>query len=95
LAEALCRHAHAVVLTGATASKIQAALDICPAFASSDLCVQTADTLEQAVRTARALAEVGGCVLLSPACASFDAFRNFAERGNAFKRIVLSLDTEN
>lgn len=95
LAEALCRHAHAVVLTGATASKIQAALDVCPAFASSDLRVQTADTLEQAVRTARALAEVGGCVLLSPACASFDAFRNFAERGNAFKRIVLSLDTEN
>ena len=42
-----------------------------------------------AVTLARTLAREGDCVLLSPASASFDAFKNFAQRGNTFKKIVM------
>jgi len=44
--------------------------------------------LAEAVRVARDGARPGDCVLLSPACASFDMFRNFEHRGNVFKQIV-------
>ena len=91
LAKTLCERARAVVLTGATAQKIHDALLTCPAFSSSRLIVRRADTFEEAVHTAAALANEGDAVLLSPACASFDAFRDFEERGNTFKRIVLEL----
>jgi len=47
--------------------------------------------LEEAVSTAAKVAGRGQVVLLSPGCASFDAFRNFAERGDRFKELVLQL----
>jgi UDP-N-acetylmuramoylalanine--D-glutamate ligase len=50
------------------------------------------ETLERAVRHARRLAQPGEIVLLSPACASYDQFRNFEERGDAFRRIVEGLE---
>jgi len=53
--------------------------------------VQFADTLEDAVRMAFDLAIPGEVVLLSPACASFDMFGNFEERGRTFKRAVHTL----
>ena len=95
LAEALCAHARAVVLTGATAQKIHRALLARPHDDTARLTVVLASDFSDAVMQARRLARPGGCVLLSPACASFDAFRNFAERGNVFKEIVRGLDTEN
>jgi UDP-N-acetylmuramoylalanine--D-glutamate ligase len=49
-------------------------------------------TLERAVEHASSLAEPGEIVLLSPACASYDQFRNFEERGEAFRRLVESLE---
>ena len=91
LAESLCRHARAVVLTGATAEAIRAAiLAYAPDEDDRPVVVHRPDFAD-AVRAARALAQTGGCVLLSPACASFDAFRNFAERGETFRRIVMEL----
>lgn len=50
------------------------------------------DTLEGAVETAAGLAEQGTSVLFSPACASFDMFRDFEERGRVFKHIVQCLE---
>lgn len=49
------------------------------------------DTMEEAVSEAFAAAEPGDCVLLAPACASFDMFRSFEERGKVFKQAVADL----
>jgi UDP-N-acetylmuramoylalanine--D-glutamate ligase len=45
-------------------------------------------TLEAAVEHSRSLAEPGDVILLSPACASYDQFANFEERGEAFRRLA-------
>ena len=46
------------------------------------------DSFDEAVQTASEIAEEGDIVLLSPACAAFDRFKNFAERGRHFKQLV-------
>ncbi len=87
LALELGAHVKALVLFGATAGLIRAAAESqpdCP-----PLC--EAHTLDEAVSLARTAAGEHGVVLFSPACASFDMFKNFAERGNAFKQVVLAL----
>jgi UDP-N-acetylmuramoylalanine--D-glutamate ligase len=53
--------------------------------------VEILDTLQDAVSRAASLAEPGDAVLLSPACASFDMFSSYAERGDVFKQSVLKL----
>ncbi|WP_426754085.1 UDP-N-acetylmuramoyl-L-alanine--D-glutamate ligase [Myxococcus sp. Y35] len=53
--------------------------------------VYACGTLAQAVARARELAAPGDTVLLSPACASFDQFKNFEDRGDSFKRLVEAL----
>ena len=53
--------------------------------------VHTAETLAEAVRRAFDLAPQDGTVVLAPACASFDMFRDYAERGQMFKREVMRL----
>ena len=86
LGEEVVRRAKAAVITGATAEKISS-------------CVDNAGYLEKyivpdfddAVRKAYEIAAPGDIVLLSPACASFDRFKNFEERGNHFKKIVMEL----
>lgn len=50
--------------------------------------VQQVETLSEAVLLARKLAKPGDAVLFSPACASFDQFKNYIERGNAFEALV-------
>ncbi len=46
---------------------------------------------EEAVKVAHKLADQGDTVLLSPACASFDLFKNYKDRGNQFKEAILNL----
>lgn len=55
-----------------------------------DVLVET-DSMEAAVKKAHELAESGDTVLLSPACASFDLFKSYEDRGHQFKEVVLSL----
>jgi UDP-N-acetylmuramoylalanine--D-glutamate ligase len=57
--------------------------------------VHAAATLSEAVRQAFGLASEGGAVVLTPACASFDMFRDYAERGEVFKKEVMRLAEEN
>jgi UDP-N-acetylmuramoylalanine--D-glutamate ligase len=57
---------------------------------STEYTVHACGTLERAVARARELARPGDVVLLSPACASFDQFKNFEDRGDAFRRLVLA-----
>jgi UDP-N-acetylmuramoylalanine--D-glutamate ligase len=62
------------------------------ALASAAIPVTPAASMDEAIRTARALAAPGAVVLLSPACASFDMFDNFEHRGDVFKKLVERLD---
>lgn len=90
LALVLRERARGVVLTGATADKIAKALEECRQ-GNLDLPIYREADFEAAVRCAAAQAKEGEMVLLSPACASFDAFENFAQRGRAFCKIVNQL----
>ena len=92
LADALCERAKAVILTGATAKKIRAVLDTRNEVQSGALPVLEEVDFAAAVLLAKKTAQEGDTVLLSPACASFDAFPNFAERGNTFRKIVESFE---
>ena len=92
LGDELCRYAKAVFLTGDTAETIKNAIMASPYFAESHLNVTMVEDFTETIRAAAASAREGDIVLLSPACASFDHFRNFAERGNLFKKIVMELE---
>ena len=54
--------------------------------------VVKAATMADAIRKAARMAPSGGNVLLSPACASFDMFKNFEHRGEVFKSLVEAMD---
>ncbi|MBQ8552038.1 MAG: UDP-N-acetylmuramoyl-L-alanine--D-glutamate ligase [Clostridia bacterium] len=87
LAKPLCDCAKKVVLVGATAPKIKEALLAFPEYNGTPEIIE-ADSFEAAVKAARDAANAGDIVILSPASASFDMFKNFEERGNYFKAIV-------
>jgi UDP-N-acetylmuramoylalanine--D-glutamate ligase len=73
-----------VYTIGAAAKKIEAQIE-----GAAEI-VQ-AGTLESAVKRATAVAQEGDIVLLAPACASFDQFRNYEHRGKVFKEVVREL----
>jgi UDP-N-acetylmuramoylalanine--D-glutamate ligase len=80
----LKKHAKAAILIGEAASKIKnTLLDTLPLL--------QAGSLEDATRLASSLSSPGDVILLSPACASFDMFKNFEHRGQVFKQTVQSL----
>ncbi|UIP35103.1 UDP-N-acetylmuramoyl-L-alanine--D-glutamate ligase [Stutzerimonas kunmingensis] len=81
----IARYCRAVVLLGRDAQRLAAAL------ADATTLVHVA-TLGEAVQRAAECAEAGDAVLLSPACASLDMFKNFEERGRLFAAAVEALD---
>ena len=94
LGDDLCTLAKAVFLTGDTAEKIRSAMEASAFFRDGAVPVRIVPDFEQAVLAAAASAGEGDIVLFSPACASCDHFKNFAERGKAFKSIVMDLERE-
>jgi UDP-N-acetylmuramoylalanine--D-glutamate ligase len=78
------KHVKAIVAIGESADKVETA------FRESANVVR-ADSIEKAVLKAKALAKAGDVVLLSPACASFDWFKNYEHRGQVFKELVNAL----
>ena len=91
LGEVLVEKAKAVVLVGATADKIEQAVKDAPGYDVMNLPIYRNEDFPGAVKNAADIAEKGDVVILSPACASFDMFENFARRGDAFKEIVQGL----
>ena len=73
-----------LILIGETAEKIA---DTCKKTGYNNFCF--ADSLKDAVDKAKNIAKPGQVVLLSPACASFDMFKNFEDRGKKFKELIL------
>ena len=71
--------------------KIRDAILSSPNYPGCGLTFETIDDFSDAVHTAASEAEEGDIVLLSPACAAFDRFKNFAERGRTFKKLVMEL----
>jgi len=92
LGPAVTEHVKRLILTGDTAAKIRAAVEQAPDYAPGTPVIEEHSDFKAAVLAAHKAAEPGDVVILSPACASFDKFRNFMERGNTFKKIVQELD---
>ena len=85
----ICAHVKKLFLNGSTAGAIRKAVEACGSTDTPQM-VDCAD-FESAVRAAAAAAVAGDVVLMSPASAAFDQFKNFAVRGNFFKKIVMEL----
>ena len=92
LGDELCLLSKRVFLTGDTAQRIKEAILASKYYAQSQLEVTVIDDFKETVLAAAASAGEGDIVLLSPACAAFDKFKNFMERGKYFKKIVMELE---
>jgi len=84
LTDVVKKHCRAVVLLGEDAEKIQSVMP-------AEMVVKRVVDMRAAVVAAEALAQAGDNVLLAPACASFDMFENFEQRGDAFIQAVEAL----
>ena len=91
LGDEICRRVKALILTGDTAGKILSAVRSSRYYDGAALPIRVIGDFREAVLAASQMAEEGDLVLLSPGCASFDRFKNFAERGDAFRKIVMEL----
>ena len=91
LAKPIIDNCKALILLGQTSSKIEKAVNIELKKEKKELPIYKCESLLQTVNQANDIAVKGDIVLFSPASASFDMFKNFAERGNCFKDIVCDL----
>ena len=87
----VCSHVKKLFLGGATGPKIADAVRSCPDYDETALPIVDCGDFESAVRAAAAAAEEGDVVLMSPASAAFDQFKNFMVRGEFYKKIVREL----
>jgi UDP-N-acetylmuramoylalanine--D-glutamate ligase len=92
LANPIARRARAVLLIGRDRDRIRAAIS--KAATAAEVPIEDAPSLEAAVQRAAALAEPGDAVLLSPACASLDMFRDYVHRSAVFVESVRELMME-
>lgn len=91
LAEEIIRRVKTLVVTGATAETIENCVRTSDNYHGEPLIIREDDFRAAVIAAANAAGE-GDVVILSPACTSFDRFKNFAQRGKYFKEIVNSLE---
>ena len=87
----ICKHTKRVYLNGATGPQIRAAVENCGDYIPGNPVLIDCADFADAVHKAAAEAESGDIVLMSPASAAFDQFKNFMVRGNYFKTLVKEL----
>ena len=85
----ICEHVSKLIVTGATANKIKECVKNAKNTEKPE--IFDADNLAHAVKKASEIAKSGDIVIMSPASASFDCFKNFMERGGVFKNLVMML----
>ncbi len=87
----ICEHVKGLFLGGATGPKIRAAVEQASNYDPKEISITDCGDFESAVRAAAAAAEAGDVVLMSPASAAFDQFKNFMVRGEFYKKLVREL----
>ena len=87
----ICAHVKKLFLGGATGEKIRQVVISCPEYDPKALEITDCGSFEPAVRAAAAAAKAGDVVLMSPASAAFDQFKNFMVRGDFYKKLVKEL----
>ena len=91
MGDAVCQRVKTLFVNGATAGQIKKAVEQAPLYApGSPEIVECADFTDAVMKAASA-AKSGDVVLMSPASAAFDQFKNFMERGKYFKKLVMEL----
>ena len=88
LAKPIVDNCKQLILLGATSDKIEKAVEIELRKQKKSLGIHRCTDLKETIEVAKSLAIKGDIILFSPASASFDMFKNFAERGNLFKKYV-------
>lgn len=88
IAKPIVENVSALILVGATTEKIYEAVTKELKAQNKDMPIVKCTTLEETISIANKIAKPGEVVLFSPASASFDMFKNFAERGDLFKKLV-------
>lgn len=91
MAPYVCEKVKILILTGPTADTIERVVRADENFAEGNPIIVRVKNMDEAVKSAHDTAKSGDIVTLSPACASFDAFPNFAVRGNYYKDLVNKL----
>jgi UDP-N-acetylmuramoylalanine--D-glutamate ligase len=91
LAEVILNKVKSLILIGDTAHKIQQVVEEAMERKEKDIPIIRSSNLKDAVDAATDQAHAGDVVLLSPACASFDMFKDFEERGQRFKELVMAI----
>ncbi|MBO5322945.1 MAG: UDP-N-acetylmuramoyl-L-alanine--D-glutamate ligase [Oscillospiraceae bacterium] len=87
----ICKHVKKLYLNGATARKIRASVENTPGYKPGFPEIVDCEDFASAVHAAAAGAHSGDVVLMSPACAAFDQFKNFMVRGNFYKKLIMEL----
>ena len=87
----VCEKVQTLILGGATGAQIRQAVESCPDYTPGSPEIIDCGDFTSAVRKAVEVAAEGDIVLMSPACAAFDQFKNFMERGNYFKKLIREL----